>query len=245
MSLNLANYEAQAQAAVKHFWGNREAALAKQMESGNQDAGSRGAVTAGKNMDGFLGIAQSLIQANGLPLADVCVQQRCLTLPGFFRPTKRWDMVVMHRSELVAALEFKSQVGPSFGNNFNNRSEEAIGAAQDLWTAYREGALGEDAPRPFLAWIMLLEDCDKSNAPVKDKEPHFPVDPAFKGASYAQRHDLLCRRLMQERLYSSATLFVSSREAAEDGRYRHLGRPTSFKSFVTDFAGHIAAVAAR
>ncbi len=62
---------------------------------------------------------------------------------------------------------------------------------------------------------MLLEDCDKSNASVKDKEPHFPVDPAFKGASYAQRHDLLCRRLMQKRLYSSATLFVSSREAAE------------------------------
>lgn len=215
------------------------------MESGNQDAGSRGAVTAGKNMDGFLGIAQSLIQANGLPLADVCVQQRCLTLPGFFRPTKRWDMVVMHRSELVAALEFKSQVGPSFGNNFNNRSEEAIGTAQDLWTAYREGALGEDAPRPFLGWIMLLEDCDKSNAPVKDKEPHFPVDPAFKGASYAQRYDLLCRRLVQEGLYSSATLLVAPREAAEDGRYRHLGTLTSFKSFVTGFAGHIAAVAAR
>ena len=139
------------------------------MESGNQDAGSRGAVTAGKDMDGFLGIAQSLIQANGLPLADVCVQQHCLTLPGFFRPTKRWDMLVMHHGALVAALEFKSQVGPSFGNNFNNRSEEAIGAAQDLWTAYRKGALGEDGPRPFLTWIMLLEDCDKSNSPVKDK----------------------------------------------------------------------------
>ena len=62
-------------------------------------------------------------------------------------------------------------------------------------TAYREGAFGENAPRPFLAWIMLLEDCDKSNSPVKDKEPHFPVDQAFKGASYAQRYDVLCRRL--------------------------------------------------
>jgi len=26
---------------------------------------------------------------------------------------------------LVAAIEAKSQVGPSFGNNFNNRTEEA------------------------------------------------------------------------------------------------------------------------
>ena len=151
----------------------------------------------------------------------------------------------MHRGQLVAALEFKSQVGPSFGNNFNNRSEEAIGTAHDLWTAYREGAFGEDAPRPFLGWIMLLEDCDKSNSPVKDKEPHFPVDRAFKGASYAQRYDLLCKRLVQEGLYSSAAFLASPREAAGDGQYRHLSELTSLKTFVTEFAGHIATVAAR
>ncbi|MXZ82484.1 MAG: restriction endonuclease [Synechococcus sp. SB0666_bin_14] len=245
MSLNLANYEAQAREAVKLFWRNREAALAKQIESGNQDAGLRGAVTAGKNMDGFLAIARSLVEANGLNQANICLQQRVLTLPEFFHPTKLWDMLVMNHGKLVAALEFKSQVGPSFGNNFNNRSEEAIGAAYDLWTAYREGAFGEDAPRPLLVWIMLLEDCDKSNSPVKDKEPHFPVDQAFKGASHAQRYDLLCRRLVQEGLYSSATLLVSPREAAEDGHYRHLSELTSLKSFVAHFAGHIAAVAAR
>jgi len=83
MTLDLANYETQAREAVKLFRGNREAALAKQIQSGNQDAGSRGAVTAGKNMDGFLAIAQSLIKTNGLALADICVQQRVLTLPGF------------------------------------------------------------------------------------------------------------------------------------------------------------------
>ncbi len=245
MSLELANYEAQAREAVKLFWGNREAALARQIESGNQDAGSRGAVTAGKNMDGFLAIVQTLVEANGLPLAQICVQKRVLTLPGFFRPTKLWDMLIMNRGELVAALEFKSQVGPSFGNNFNNRSEEAIGTAHDLWTAYREGAFGLDVPRPFLGWVMLLEDCPKSNMPVKDKKPHFPVDPAFKGASYAQRYDLLCKRLVQEGLYTSATFLTSPREASADGSYRHLSELTSLKTFVTDFAGHIAAVAAR
>ncbi len=245
MILDLANYEAQTREAVKLFWGNREAALAKQAEAGNQDTGARGAVTVGKNMDGFLAIAQSLIEANGLGLADICVQQRVLTLPGFFRPTKLWDMLVMHRGYLVAALEFKSQVGPSFGNNFNNRSEEAIGTAHDLWTAYREGAFGEDAPRPFLGWIMLLEDCDKSNSSVKDKEPHFPVHPDFKMASYAQRYDVFCKRLIQEGLYTSATFLASRREAAADGQYKHLSELTSLKSFVTEFAGHIATVAAR
>ncbi len=245
MSLDLAGYEVQAQEAVKLFWRNRKAALAKQIESGNQDAGSRGAVTGGKNMDGFLAIAHSLIEANGLAMADTFVQKRLLTLPGFFRPTKLWDMLVMYQGTLVAALEFKSQVGPSFGNNFNNRSEEVIGTAHDLWTAYREGAFGEDAPRPFLGWIMLLEDCDGSNAPVRDKEPHFPVDPAFKGASYGQRYDLLCKRLVQQGLYAGTTFMTSPRSAAVNGQYRHRSDLTSLKTFVTAFAGHIASFAAR
>jgi len=114
-----------------------------------------------------------------------------------------------------------------------------------LWTAYREGAFGEDSPRPFLGWVMLLEDCKKSNTPVTDKEPHFHVDPAFKHASYAQRYDLLCKRLVQEGLYSSATFLASPRDAAADGRYRYLSELTSLKTFVTEFAGHIASVAAR
>jgi len=245
MSLDLADYEARALKAVRFFWGNRETALAKQIGSGSRDRGSRGAVTAGRNMDGFLAIAQSLTEANGLARANICIRKRVLTLPGFFRPTKIWDMLVIYRGTLVAALEFKSHVGPSFGNNFNNRSEEAIGTAYDLWTAWREGAFGEDAPRPFLGWIMLLEDSDRSNTPVRDNEPHFPVDPAFRGASYAQRYDLLCRRLVREGLYSSAAFMTSPRSASENGQYRHLSDLTSLKTFVTGFAGHIASVAAR
>lgn len=244
MTLDLANYEDQAKEAVKLFWGNREAALAKQIEAGKVDAGSRGAVTGGKNMDGFLELVKSLIKANGLVDAQVCEKNRVLTLPGFYRPTKLWDLIIMRRGQLVAALEFKSQVG-SFGKNFNNRSEEVIGSAHDLWTAYREGAFGDDAPRPFLGWIMLLQDCPESNASVKDREPHFKVDPAFQGASYAQRYDVLCKRLVQEGLYTSASFLASPKEAAADGQYRHISDLTSLKTFVTEFAGHIAGVAAR
>lgn len=244
MSLDLANYEERAREAVRLFWGNREAAMAKQIASGNQDAGTRGAVTAGKNMDGFVALAEELVRANGLPYAQIHVGKRVPTLPGFFRPTKEWDFLVMNGDELVAALEFKSQVG-SFGNNFNNRTEEAIGMAHDFWTAYREGAIGEDAPRPFTGWIMLIEDCDASTSPVKVEEPHFAVFPEFKGASYSQRYDILCRKLVQEGLYSSATFLSSPREASDDGRHKHLSELTSLKTFVTEFAGHIATVAAR
>jgi len=61
-------------------------------------------------------------------------------LPGYFRPTKSWDLVVVSDEQLFASIEFNSHVGPSFGNNFNNRVEEALGSASDLWMAYREGA---------------------------------------------------------------------------------------------------------
>ena len=54
---------------------------------------------------------------------------------------------------------------------FNNRSEEAIGTAHDLWTAYREGAF-DHSPRPWLGWLMLLQDCEKSRSTVDVDEPH-------------------------------------------------------------------------
>lgn len=121
MMLDLADYPSKARAAIKAFWGNRDLARRKQRESGGTDQGERAGVTAGKNMDGFLSLTRDIVRLNGLEQADICLQRRVLTLPGFFRPTKLWDVLVMNNGRLVAAIEFKSQVGPSFGNNFNNR----------------------------------------------------------------------------------------------------------------------------
>lgn len=88
MSLDLTGYEDKSREAVKAFWGNREAARQKQVESGKADQGERAGVTSGKNMDGFLALIQNIVQLNGLAGADICVKRRVLTLPGFFRPTK-------------------------------------------------------------------------------------------------------------------------------------------------------------
>lgn len=131
------------------------------------------------------------MRANGLAHAQIHQSRTVLTLPGYFRPTKLWDLLVIHQGELIAAIELKSQVGPSFGNNFNNRTEEAIGTAHDFWTAYREGAFGKQ-PRPFAGWLMLVEDAPQSRSPVRDSSPHFPVFEEFKGASYLKRYELLC-----------------------------------------------------
>lgn len=174
MALNLANYQKKAVESVKAFWGNREAARQKQITAGKIDAGSRGAVTAGKNMDGFAALMIDLVNANGLTDATIIRDGRIpLTLPGYFRPTKSWDLLVLREDRLIAALELKSQVG-SFGNNFNNRTEEAIGTAHDLWTAFREGSFG-DLTRPFVGWLMLVEDAPNSRNPVRDRSLHFPV----------------------------------------------------------------------
>lgn len=156
MALDLADYDKKAAQAVRAFWRSRDKAAKKQKASGKTDPGGRAGVTAGKNMDRFADLICDIVRANGLAEAQIHRERAVLTLPGYFRPTKLWDILVTYRHDLIAAVELKSQVGPSFGNNFNNRTEEAIGTAHDFWTAYREGAFGQ-SPRPFVGWLMLVE----------------------------------------------------------------------------------------
>ena len=72
-------------------------------------------------MDGFIELLTQLVIEAGIDRAHIYYDQ-ALELPGYFRPNKKWDFIVVANSQLVAALEAKSQVGPSFGNNFNNRT---------------------------------------------------------------------------------------------------------------------------
>lgn len=239
--VDLLDFEQMTGRAVQAFWKNRREAHQNSVENDeSRRSDERSAVTAGKNMDGFVDLVNSLVMATGPSTAVVHQRKNLLILPGFFRPTKRWDVLVINEGRLIAALEFKSQVGPSFGNNFNNRAEEAIGSAQDLWTAFREGAFGEQT-RPFVGWLILVEDSDKSRAPVGVDEPHFPVSEEFHGASYVDRYNLLGRKLVQEGLYSAATVLASPKSAERDGTYMELSELTGMKTFLSGLAGHFAA----
>jgi len=195
-------------------------------------------------MDGFLALMIDIVHANGLPDAEIYKTRKYLSLPGFFRATKLWDILVVYKGELIAAIELKSHIGPSFGNNFNNRTEEAIGTAHDLETAFREQAFGPQA-RPFVGWLMMVEDAPTSRSTVKGRSPHFPILSEFQGTSYLARYDLLCQKLMQEKLYTAAALLVSSREAVNTGKFEHLSEMTGLKAFVATLAGHVASAAAR
>jgi hypothetical protein len=245
MSIALCDFENKAREAVKAFWGNRDAAEKKQREAGKADQGKRAAVTAGKNMDGFVALMLDLVEANGLKNAEIIREGRVpLTLPGFFRPTKMWDFLVLNQGRLVAALELKSQVG-SFGNNFNNRAEEAIGTAHDLWTAFREQSFG-DITTPFVGWMMLVEDVRESRTPVKDRcRENYQVREEFQGATYVDRYNLLCQKLVREKLYTAASVIASPSSAVSTGSFADISEMTSLRNFVASFAGHISAEASR
>jgi hypothetical protein len=244
MPLDLCDYDRKARLAIQSFWCSRDSARLKQKEAGRTDQGERASVTGGKNMDGFAELVIDLVNSNGLVNAKVYRQRALLTLPGYFRPTKLWDLLVINDGKLIAAIEFKSHVGPSFGNNFNNRTEEAIGTSHDIWTAYREGAFGKQE-RPFVGWLMVVEDAPGSRSIVKDKSPHFPVQLEFERASYLKRYDILCQRLAKEQLYSAASVIATPRTAGQDGAYSELSAMTGLKSFVASLAGHFATEAAR
>jgi hypothetical protein len=71
------------------------------------------------------------------------------------------------------------------------------------------------------------------------------VFPEFQGASYLQRYDILCERLVKEQLYTTASIIASSRDSAKTGKFEDLSRMTSLNTFVTAVAGHFATEAAR
>jgi hypothetical protein len=71
------------------------------------------------------------------------------------------------------------------------------------------------------------------------------VFPEFQGASYLKRYDLLCQRLIKEQLYTTAAVMATPREAITTGAFSDLSEMTSFRTFVTALAGHIATEAAR
>lgn len=239
MSVDLSGTALLSKEAVSHYWNTLERQRAKQSD-GDADRGARAAVTGGKQMDGFSKLVKHLLLNSGLDDCHIFFDTK-LELPGFFRPTKAWDMLVVHEGTLLAAMEFKSQRGPSFGNNFNNRSEEAIGTGHDLATAYREGALGAKHPKPWTGWVMLLEECPRSTVPVKVGEPHFKVFPEFQGASYQQRYEWLLRKLVREKLYDAAAFLTATDEGGPRGEFREPAEDLTMKKFLANLGGHVAA----
>lgn len=224
--------------ALRSFWRIRERQAAK---SKGRDRGSRGAVTGGAQLDGFIKLFREVLREGGVTEAVIFTDEK-RELPGFFRPTKQWDLLVVADGQLLASIECKSQVG-SFGNNYNNRAEEAVGNAFDTRAAYRAGAF-RSSPKPWLGYFMLLEAATGSLRPVRSAEPHFPVFPEFRDASYAKRYELTLLKLLREGLYDAACLILSDRAAGLKGRYQEPSEELRFSRFAASLIGRAATYAA-
>ena len=144
--MNTAVYNKKLSSAIKFFWEIRNNQKSAQSDKGLDDNSNRGSVTGGKQLNGLLELLAQVAQDAGIP--KECIYIKGNQLPGYFRPTKDWDIVIVSPTQkLIAVIELKSQVG-SFGNNFNNRTEEALGSALDLWTAFREKAFPNQSFSP-------------------------------------------------------------------------------------------------
>lgn len=191
-------------------------------------------------MDSFREMIGDIAHAHGPKGIAVYRNKSLVVLPGFFRPTKQWDLLVVHDGRLLAALELKSLCGPSFGNNANNRCEEALGNAYDFRKAQSEGLFGSGAS-PFLGYFILVEDSKGSKKAVGPASPHFPSDKCFQGASYQNRMHLMCEKMVQHQLYSCASVLTAP--ASATGEFADLAANTSFRTLLSRLAAHLSSEA--
>jgi hypothetical protein len=231
------------QQAVQLFWETKGKAQAKNTAG---DRGGRSGATGGKNLDGFVQILADLITEAKIEGLVAGTQKKYVTLPGYFRPVKDWDLVLTRQGKLLAVIEFKSHTAPSFGNNFNNRTEEAMGSSIDIRTAIDKGIYGESQHVPYLGWCILVEDITGpkgSRHSVRMNAPHFDPMPEFVGASYLDRYEILCRRLEEQEFYASAAVIASPKQGGlATGEYSNMSDDTSFERFVRRFVEFLVKV---
>ena len=91
---------------------------------------------------------------------------------------------------------------------------------------------------------MLLEDCDRSQTPVRVREPHFRVFEEFRNASYAKRYEVFCRKLVRERHYTSTAFLLSRQDEERPGNHTEPARDVCFRDMAASLAGHISAYCA-
>lgn len=169
----------------------------RQVEAGRSDQGNRSQVTSGNHLNPLARIIADVLVDAGLERDNIYYDSKSV-LPGYFRPEKSWDLLAFHNNRLVVAIELKS-IWSSYGNNMNNRAEEAIGSGYDFWTANKYELYGDSVP--WLGYVFVVKDDPKIHRACKIRRHHYEVDNAFVDSSYLKRSIIMCRRLMTERVY--------------------------------------------
>ncbi|GHC35698.1 PaeR7I family type II restriction endonuclease [Streptomyces cinnamoneus] len=193
--------------AIEEFWftrGNQKGKLADGGAAGGE-ARANGHMKTLENL-----VKQAFLDC-GIP--EHCIHTGRPYLPGYYRVRKQWDLVVIYKGALVAAFEFKSQVG-SVGKNFGNRFEEALGSATDLDAAQKKNGSFGDVP-PWLGYVFVLQETDETETEGRATSALFPTDSAFEGLSYNQRYQEMLRRFIGEGVYHGGWFVTTQRN--DDG----------------------------
>jgi hypothetical protein len=228
--------ESEVSDAVKWYWETLSGQAEDQRESEDSTRGRRAEVLGGKQMDAFAGLIEDILVEAGVP-RDSVKHDYYATLPGYYRHEKEWDTAVVHNSELLGVVEYKSQAS-SFGNNLNNRAEEAIGSFTDLIEAYEDGVFAP-SPQPFIGYLMLMADNEESRNVPQVREVNFEVDDEFQDATYVDRMELLCQRLVRQRVVNEAAFMLTDKEQGLDGEYWEPNEELRFKRFVRSLTSHV------
>lgn len=214
-------YTQQIATAIKAFWNTKK---------------KQGNVLAGKQLYAFLTLLTKVAINAGVP--SDCIYLKNNHIPGYYRATKDWDLIIVSpKKNLVVAIELKSQVG-SYGNNLNNRTEESLGSSDDFWTAFREKTFTCNQS-PWLGYLMVVGKDKNSTHKVKVNEPHFPVRPEFKDATYLDRYSILCQRLVLEHRYNAVALVATE----DKNHYENLADNISIETFINSLRGHLLGLA--
>lgn len=180
-----------------NWWKAKNAFAAKLVAEGRDGIGAQ--ARDAKHMQSLAAFVRQMFLDAGLQDHEVGVDT---IIPGYYRRSKNWDVVAVHKGHLVGVVELKSQE-KSPGNNANNRIEEAIGSASDAHTLQEMrqtfGRLGV-----WAAWCMVFNrSCEPIGRRKGVVSKHFPVDPAFEDFTYAGQYATAIERFIAQNLYQA------------------------------------------
>ena len=131
MPPQLPDYSDSVRAAVADYWDVRRSQADESEGRGVFNTGIRAEVTGGRHLHALQELVVSVFVDAGIPAGLIDVKRR--PIAGYFRRDKSWDVVVMVADRVVGIIELKSMAGNSPGQNYNNRTDEALGQAVDVW----------------------------------------------------------------------------------------------------------------
>lgn len=188
---------------LANWWLEKNLAVGRLADAGKSDIGAQ--ARNARHMQSTAAFVRQMFINAGLDERDVTVDA---VIPGYYRRSKNWDVVAMHRGQLVGVVELKSQER-SPGNNANNRIEEAVGSAVDAHAVQElTGAFGHLGV--WAAWCMTFNRNAETGRPVGARGvPKFPVDPVFFPMTYASQYATAIQRFIAQNVYQAGWMLVT------------------------------------